>query len=137
MKPGAFSVLKMFQDCQNEGETGELGGGQQGGDKGRTSWGFFTPSINVFFPLNSIYLKLISHLSFLKNFFISSAVTQHQKTSFLQPLAKSSRRTQMTSWSLFVAPSTAHCFKGPSVMVETGQWDRETPQELKESTESD
>lgn len=65
MKPGAFSVLKMLQDCQNEGESDELGGGQQGGGKGRTSWGFFTPYIHVFSPLNSIYLKLISHLSFL------------------------------------------------------------------------
>lgn len=65
LKPGAFSVFKMFLDCQNEGESGGLGGGQQAGDKGRTSCCFFTPSIHVFFPLNSIYLKLISHLSFL------------------------------------------------------------------------
>lgn len=136
MKPGAFSVLKMFQDCQNEGESGEAGGGQRGGDKGRTSWGFVHPPY-MFFP-SSLYILKADIPSVLPlNFFISSPVTQHQKTSLLQPLAKSSRRTQMTSWSLFVAPSTAHCFKGPSVIVETGQWDRETPQELKESTESD
>ena len=70
----------------------------------------------------------------LPRFFFLHLVS-NQKTSLLHPLAKSSRRTQMTSWSLFAAPSTAHCFKGASFIVGVAQRDRETPQEVKESTE--
>lgn len=55
----------------------------------------------------------------------------YQKTSLL---AKSSRRTQMTSWSWFVAPSTAHCFKEATFKVEVALLGREAPQEVMEST---
>lgn len=73
----------------------------------------------------STYLKLVSHLSpvFFAVSWSSALVLPDQKTSLLQPLAKSSRRTQMTSRALLVAPSTAHCFLGASLKFGVEQCD--------------
>lgn len=88
--------------------------------------------LKLVFSMSSIFLHYVKSERIC---LLPSVYYSHQKTSLLHPLAKSSLRTQITSWSLFEAPSTAHCFKGASFRVGVAQRDIETPQGVTESTD--